>query len=68
MQWLQATAPARAVAEVWFPMVESLHVIALALLAGTIFLASQGWHPYGRPSAVRRSTCCPGPGSALSSP
>jgi len=38
MQWLQGTALAGAVAEVWFPRVECLHVIAMAMLAGTIFI------------------------------
>jgi hypothetical protein len=38
MQWLQGTALAAAVAEVWFPRVECLHVIAMAMLAGTIFI------------------------------
>ena len=38
MQWLQGTALARSVAEVWFPRIECLHVISMALLAGSIFV------------------------------
>lgn len=37
-QWLGATSLGTAVAEVWFPDVECVHVIALATVAGTIFL------------------------------
>jgi uncharacterized membrane protein len=37
-QWLQGTSLATFIAEDWFPKVECLHVIALAMLAGTIFL------------------------------
>jgi hypothetical protein len=37
-EWLQATSLAVLVSEDWFPLVESLHVVALALVAGTIFL------------------------------
>lgn len=36
--WLQSTAIAMAVGENWFPQIESLHVIALAVVAGTIFI------------------------------
>ena len=35
--WLQNTPVAISVAENWFPQIESLHVIALAMVAGTIF-------------------------------
>jgi hypothetical protein len=38
LEWLQGTALAIAIAEDWFPLVESLHVIAIALVAGTIFI------------------------------
>lgn len=38
LEWLQSTPPAIAVAERWFPWVESAHVMFLALVAGTIFL------------------------------
>lgn len=37
-QWLGATRLGAAVAEDWFPKVECVHVIALATVAGTIFL------------------------------
>jgi len=37
-QWLGATRLGTAVAEDWFPKVECVHVIALATVAGTIFL------------------------------
>ena len=37
-QWLGATSLGTAVAEDWFPKVECIHVVALALVAGTIFL------------------------------
>ena len=37
-QWLGATSLGTAVAEDWFPKVECVHVIALATVAGTIFL------------------------------
>jgi len=36
--WLQSTQLAHIVSETWFPLVESLHVIALTLVAGTIFI------------------------------
>ena len=38
LESLQGTALAVAVSEDWFPWVESLHVVALALVAGTIFV------------------------------
>jgi hypothetical protein len=38
LEWLQGTSLAVAIAEDWFPAVESLHVIAMALVAGTIFI------------------------------
>lgn len=37
-QWLGATRLGTAVAEDWFPKIECVHVIALATVAGTIFL------------------------------
>jgi uncharacterized membrane protein len=36
--WLQATGLARTVSETYFPAVESIHVVALTLVAGTIFV------------------------------
>jgi hypothetical protein len=38
LEWLQHTSLAVSVSEVWFPLVESLHVIAMATVAGTIFI------------------------------
>lgn len=38
LEWLQATPLAVSVAEEWFPLVESLHVITMAMVAGTIFI------------------------------
>ncbi len=38
LEWLQGTAVAVSVAEEWFPVVESLHVITMAVVAGTIFI------------------------------
>jgi len=38
LEWLQGTPVAVSVAEEWFPLVESVHVITLAIVAGTIFL------------------------------
>ena len=38
MEWLQNTPLAVSVSEDWFPWVESLHVLCLALVAGSIFL------------------------------
>lgn len=37
-EWLQGTRLAVSITEDWFPLVESLHVITLALVAGTIFI------------------------------
>jgi hypothetical protein len=36
--WLQGTRLAVAISEVWFPAVESVHVICMAIVAGTIFI------------------------------
>ena len=36
--WLQSTSIAMSIGENWFPQVESLHVIALSVVAGTIFI------------------------------
>lgn len=38
LEWLQGTPLAVSIAEDWFPLVESLHVIAIAIVAGTIFI------------------------------
>lgn len=38
LEWLQNTALALKVGEVWFPWVESAHVVFLAAVAGTIFM------------------------------
>jgi hypothetical protein len=38
LEWLQGTALALTISERWFPLVESLHVVAIAIVAGTIFL------------------------------
>ena len=38
LEWLQATPLAVSIAESWFPLVESFHVIAMAIVAGTIFI------------------------------
>jgi hypothetical protein len=38
LEWLQETSLALSISENWFPLVESLHVIAIALVAGTIFI------------------------------
>jgi hypothetical protein len=38
LEWLQAIPLAVSVAEEWFPVVESLHVITMAIVAGTIFI------------------------------
>ena len=38
LQWIQGASLSVAVAEKWFPVVESLHVIALATVAGSIFI------------------------------
>ncbi len=37
-EWLQGTPLAVSIAEEWFPLVESLHVITMAIVAGTIFI------------------------------
>lgn len=37
-EWLQNTPLAISIGENWFPWVESAHVVALALVAGTIFI------------------------------
>lgn len=37
-EWLQSTAFATAISETYFPVVESVHVIAISLVAGTIFI------------------------------
>ena len=38
LQWLQNTALAQSIAEEWFPLMESLHVVTMAVVAGTIFI------------------------------
>src|SRR5215831_137470 len=38
LHWLQTTPLAVSIAEDWFPLIESLHVITMAIVAGTIFL------------------------------
>ena len=38
LEWLQGTPLAVSIAEEWFPLVESVHVITMALVAGTIFI------------------------------
>lgn len=38
LEWLQGTPLAVSIAEEWFPAVESLHVISMAMVAGTIFI------------------------------
>ena len=38
LQWLQRTPLAVAIAEEWFPLIESLHVVTMAIVAGTIFI------------------------------
>jgi hypothetical protein len=38
LEWLQGTSIAVAVGETWFPLIESFHVIAIALVAGSIFI------------------------------
>jgi hypothetical protein len=37
-EWLQATPLAVSVSEDWFPYVESLHVVCMAVVAGTILI------------------------------
>jgi hypothetical protein len=38
LEWLQNLSISIAVAEDWFPFVESLHVVTIAIVAGTIFI------------------------------
>jgi hypothetical protein len=38
LEWLQGTPLALAISEEWFPLVESFHVITIAIVAGTIFI------------------------------
>ena len=38
LQWLQGTPLAVSISERWFPFVESVHVITMAIVAGTIFI------------------------------
>jgi hypothetical protein len=38
LQWLQGTPLAVAIAEEWFPLIESLHVVTMAIVAGTLFI------------------------------
>jgi len=38
LDWLQHTSVAVSVSEVWFPLIESFHVISMAIVAGTIFI------------------------------
>jgi uncharacterized membrane protein len=38
LEWLQGTPLAVSIAEEWFPLVESLHVITMAIVAGTLFV------------------------------
>ena len=38
LEWLQGTSLAVSISEVWFPLIESLHVITMAIVAGTIFI------------------------------
>jgi hypothetical protein len=38
LEWLQGTSLAQAVSEDWFPLIESFHVMTMALVAGTIFI------------------------------
>jgi len=38
LEWLQNSPLAVSVSEDWFPWIESMHVVCLALVAGTIFL------------------------------
>jgi hypothetical protein len=38
LDWLQHTSIAVSVSEVWFPLIESFHVITMAIVAGTIFI------------------------------
>ena len=38
LEWVQGTALSVSIAEKWFPVVEALHVVALATVAGSIFM------------------------------
>jgi hypothetical protein len=38
LQWLQGTPLAVSIAEEWFPLAESLHVVTMAIVAGSIFI------------------------------
>ena len=38
LEWLQHTSIAVSVSEVWFPVIESFHVVTMAIVAGTIFI------------------------------
>jgi hypothetical protein len=38
LEWLQGTPLALSISEEWFPLVESFHVITIAIVAGTIFI------------------------------
>lgn len=38
LEWLQATPLSVAIAERWFPLIESFHVITMAIVTGTIFI------------------------------
>jgi hypothetical protein len=38
LEWLQNTPLAIAISEDWFPLVESFHVVTMAIVAGTIFI------------------------------
>src|SRR6185369_15150181 len=38
LEWVQGTRLAIAITETWFPLVESFHVITMAIVAGTIFI------------------------------
>jgi hypothetical protein len=38
LEWLQGTPLAESISETWFPLIESLHVITMAIVAGTIFI------------------------------
>ena len=38
LEWLQGTPLAVSISETWFPVIESLHVITMAIVAGTIFI------------------------------
>lgn len=38
LAWLQALPLSVAITEVWFPFIESLHVLTMAVVAGTLFI------------------------------